>query len=116
MMTESPRTMQLLPADWRQLVLLNLEQLHGFISEIHPMTEAGVSALTDQHMAIVEAHVARGQQLLGAWRKSRMPGLAAPVKPAEAKAAQTNGAEPVKRRGGWPKGKSRKPVTAETQQ
>lgn len=109
--------MQLLPADWRQLVLLNLEQLHGFISEIHPMTESGVSALTDEHMAIVGAHVARGQELLVAWRKSRMPGLAAPAKPAEAKAAQTNGVETAKaKKGGWPKGKSRKPATAETQQ
>jgi hypothetical protein len=62
-------------------------------------------------MAVVDAHVARGRDLLVAWRKSRLPGMA-PVRAQEAQqAVKTNGhVEPVKlRRGGWPKGKPRKP-------
>lgn len=104
-----PRVMQLMPADWRQLVLLNLAQAHDFISSIAPMTEAGISALTDEQMTIYERHVARGQELLTGWRKSRMPVIEAePAKPATAQ-PQANGAVSVKKKGGWPLGKKRKP-------
>lgn len=107
-MTNTPRVMQLMPADWRQLVLLNLAQAHDFISSIAPMTEAGISALTDEQMTIYQRHVARGQELLTGWRKSRMPGIEAEAaKPAQAQ-PQANGAVPVKRKGGWPLGKPRK--------
>jgi hypothetical protein len=116
-MTDTPKTMQLSPADWRQLLLLNVEQLHGYLSSVPPNTETGVSAMTDEIMAVVDAHVARGRDLLVAWRKSRLPGMA-PARAQEAQqAVKTNGhVEPVKRRGGWPKGKPRKPKTVETQQ
>jgi hypothetical protein len=47
-MTDTPKTMQLSPADWRQLLLLNVEQLHGYLSSVPPNTETGVSAMTDE--------------------------------------------------------------------
>lgn len=114
-MTDSPKTMQLAPADWRQLCILNVEQLHGFVSGIPAQTEAGLAALTDEHMALIDAHVARGRAMLTAWRKSRVPMMAAP-EPVRAEQKATNGAAEPKKKGGWPKGKSRKQHAQETAQ
>lgn len=112
-MTDQPKTMQLAPADWRQLCILNVEQLHGFVSGIPAQTEKGDAALTDEHMALIDAHVARGRAMLTAWRKSRVPMVAAP-EPARVE-QKANGAAKPKGRGGWPKGKSRKPQAQVTQ-
>lgn len=110
-MTDAPKTMQLAPADWRQLCILNVEQLHGFVSGIPAQTEKGDAALTDEHMALIEAHIGKGRAFLTAWRKSRVPMVAAPeASRVEQKA--TNGAAAPKR-GGWPKGKPRKPRVQE---
>lgn len=116
-MTDSPKTMQLAPAHWRQLCLLNAEQLHGFLSSIPAQTEAGASALTDELMAAIDHHVAEGRAFLTAWRKSRVPMMAAP-EPAKIEQKATNGAaEPKRKKGGWPLGKPRKPrMQKETQQ
>lgn len=100
-----PRTMQLSPAHWRQLALLNVEQLHQFIASIPPIAESGQSAMTEELIATVDAHLAEQRAFLRAWRVARSPQVVAPD--AETK---TNGAhEPVKRKGGWPAGKPRKP-------
>lgn len=103
-MTE-PKTMQLAPADWKQLCLLNAAQLHGYIEMIPPHNEGGASALTDDALREIDAHLERGRALLRAWRVARMPAVVAEVK------VQTNGADPVKPKGkgGWPKGRKRTP-------
>lgn len=111
MTNPAPRTMQLNPADWRALVLLNVEQLGQFIASIPANDDKGNSGLTDEAIAMIESHVARGQQLLGGWRRARI--AMAPVQQAEQPAPQpeapkANGAhEAPKRRGGWPAGKPR---------
>jgi len=115
-MTDTPKTMQLSPAHWRQLCLLNVAQLHDYVSSIPAHTEGGTSALTAAEMIVIDAHLAEQRAFLAAWSKSRMPAFVAPTPPAEAKAVQANGAEPVKRKGGWPKGRKRKPAQPEQAQ
>lgn len=104
-MTE-PKTMQLAPADWKQLCLLNVAQLHGYIDSIPPHNEGGTSALTDETVAMIDAHLERGRSLLRAWRVARVPQMMASE---QSHPAAVNGTEPPKRRGGWTKGKKRTP-------
>lgn len=124
-MPDAPKVMALAPADWRQLCLLNVAQLHDYVSSIPAHNEAGTSALTDEAMVVIDAHLDRGRAFLTAWRKSRVPGMAAPAKPAERtistaeimdgmqrqadQHAAKNGAVSTKKKGGWPLGKPRKP-------
>lgn len=115
-MPDAPRTMQLAPADWRQLCLLNVAQLHDYVSSIPAHNEAGTSALTDEAIAVIDIHLERQRAFLTAWRKSRVPGLAA-VQPAPAQQTANGQHEPKpKKKGGWPKGRKRKPVQQATQQ
>ena len=95
-----PKTMQLAPADWKQLCLLNAAQLHNYIEMIPPHNEGGASALTDEAVREIDAHLERGRALLRAWRVSRIPAMVAEVK-VQTKPA-VNGAVP-KRRGRPPK-------------
>lgn len=118
-MTDTPaKTMQLAPADWRQLCLLNIEQSHAFVTAIDPVNENGGAAITDQHMALIEEHFARQRAFLRGWKLSRIPQMAAP-QPTQVQ-QQGNGkhveAVAKPRRGGWPKGKSRKPKQQAVQQ
>lgn len=122
-MTDAPRTMELAPADWRQLVLLNVEQLGNYIASIPANTEAGLSALTAEHIVVIGSHLERGHQFLTAWSKSRVPGMgqvraksatemiegAERIMEGEIAEGLRNGAERQKRKGGWPLGKPRKP-------
>lgn len=100
-----PKTMQLAPADWKQLCLLNAAQLHGYIEMIPPHTEDGSSALTDDALREIGAHLERGLALLRAWRVARVPAMVAEVNP------QANGAALAKPKGkgGWPLGRKRTP-------
>lgn len=112
-MTEPRTTAQLMPEEWKQLCLLNVGQLHAFLQSIPSATETGASNLTDEHYAMIEAQIARAATFLNAWRRARIPGsIAEPAKveapTPEAKAASMNGGS--KRRGGWPRGKPRKPA------
>lgn len=113
-MSTAPRTMQLLPPHWKQLALLNAMQLQDFINSIPSHTEAGASALTDEAMAIIDGHLQEGRAFLQAWKVSRMPTLAAPQQ--KVAQPQANGAAQEKCKGGWPKGKPRKPAQTEQQQ
>lgn len=117
-MTDAPKkTIALAPAHWRQLALLNVAQLHNFIDGIPAQTESGISALTDEQIAVIDAHLDEHRSFLRAWRLSRMPQMAA-QQPAPAP-QQANGKhepEPVRRKGGWPKGKPRKPKQPAVQQ
>lgn len=101
------RVAQLNPEEWKQLVLLNAAQLQNYLQTIPGSTEGGASGLTDQHMALIDGHIARGQLFMRAWAVSRL--TAAPQVDAPAKAANgaTNGAHEPTRKGGWPKGKPR---------
>lgn len=111
-MTDTPRsTAQLMPEEWKQLCLLNLGQLHTFLNSIPSATETGASNLTEQHVAMIEAQIGRTATFLNAWRRARIPGGVADQREEVAPVKQaTNGA--AKRKGGWPRGKPRKPVAA----
>lgn len=123
-MTEQPRsTAQLMPEEWKQLCLLNLGQLHTFLQSIPSATETGASNLTEQHVAMIEAQIGRTATFLNAWRRARIPGGVADQAAVREEAAAvpvaekpaSNGAAP-KRKGGWPRGKPRKPANATTTQ
>lgn len=107
-MPDAPKTMQLAPADWRQLYLLNVAQLHDYVSSIPAHVEGGTSALTDEAMAFIDAHLDRGRAFLVAWRKSRVPGLAAQQPAQTQQTANGQHAPKPKKKGGWPLGKPRK--------
>lgn len=114
-MTEQPQRTQLSPEEWKQLCLLNVAQLQTHLQNLPPVLEGGTSAMTAQQIDAIEAHLTRGRSFLNAWARSKplqtAPQQAAPdVKEV---AQQANGAEPPKRRGGWQKGRARKPKAAE---
>lgn len=116
-MTETtPKTMQLQPSHWRELALLNVSQLHGFLSQVPAVMESGQSGMTDELITRIESHINEQRAFLRAWRLARIPQAAA-SQPQEAQ-QQANGAhEPeVKKKGGWPKGKKRTPRVQATQQ
>lgn len=99
-MTE--QTITLKGEQWKQLALLSYAQLQKFLGDLPPQTETGESGLTDQHLALIDAHLAEARLFLRSWRAARiaMPQAEQPAQQA------ANGTEP-KRRGGWPKGKKR---------
>jgi hypothetical protein len=73
-----------------------------------------IPGLTADNIGLIKGHLGRLDQFLAAWARSR------PIEPEEKKAepeapAEANGAAPVKRRGGWPKGKSRKGAAQDAQ-
>lgn len=107
-MSDAPKTMQLAPAHWRQLCLLNVAQLHDYISSLPAHVEGGGSALTAIEMAVIDAHLAEQRAFLTAWQKSRVPGLV--VQPVPQVQPAANGHATPKRKGGWPKGRKRKPM------
>lgn len=76
-MTDQPKSTQLSPEEWKQLCLLNGQQLLNFLSGIPPQIESGAPGLTVEHMAQIDAHVARARNFLGAWLRSR------PVQPVD---------------------------------
>lgn len=109
-MTEqtTSKVAKLTPEEWKQLVLLNTAQLQNYLQSIPGNTETGVAGFTDQHMAIIDGHFARGRAFMRAWSLSTVE--VAPAAQPPAPAHQANGAEPPKpHKGGWPKGKKRTP-------
>lgn len=113
------QTTSLSPDEWKALCLTNVAQLHTFLNGIPPISEGGLSGITDQHMALIEGHLNRQSAFLNAWRRSKAVGTVAqaesqPEAPAPAQTA--NGAQAPKRKGGWPRGKSRKAKQPEATQ
>lgn len=98
------QTTTLAPNEWKQLALLNAAEFQNYLLSIPAMADGGSSGLTDEHMTMIEGHLARGQSFLNAWRRSRAVHVQAVVQPM---VRHTNGAEVLKRKGGWPKGKKR---------
>ena len=93
----SEKTTALTPAEWRGLCMLNVAQMHAWIEASSPNLDAAA-------LPSMEAHLDRIRAFLRAWSVSQ-------PKPIEAKPVETkpNGvAAPVKKRGGWPRGKPRK--------
>lgn len=106
--TEEAKRMELTPEEWKGVVLTNLAQLQNWIHQMPAQTETGVSTMTPERMAVIDAHIQRGRAFVRAWSKARltMPQVetataeGGPLGPPQA----VNGA---KRKGGWPKGKPR---------
>lgn len=111
MVTEQKST-QLSPEEWKQLCVLNCQQLLNFLNACPAMgkmegSEDIVSGMTSARIAEIDAHVARSRQFLMAWARSKPVGIPEPVK--QEAAPEANGAAPpVKKRG--------RPRKAEAQQ
>lgn len=121
-MTEQPQRTQLSPDEWKQLCLLNVNQLLTHLQNLPAVLEGGTSAMTVEQMSAIETHLARGKTFLTAWARSKpvqaqevVPTTrdAIPASAIRLEGESANGAAPVKRRGGWPAGKPRKPKTAQ---
>lgn len=84
------KTTQLTPEEWKQLCLLNIVQLKGFLDQI--------AIPTDEQMKLIDEHMARWRMFMNAWV------LAKPEeKPQEpARGPEMNGVEPPKKRRGRP--------------
>lgn len=100
-MTDAPRTTMLFTEEWRSLCVGSAQQLVGFFANVpHPTPEA---------LELFEQHMARLKMFATAWGAT--PVLQAPKQQAPAGnpfGTRHNGASEPKRKGGWPKGKSRK--------
>lgn len=110
-MTEQPQRTQLSPEEWKQLCLLNVAQLQTHLQNLPPVLEGGTSAMTAQQMAAIKAHLARGESFLNAWARAKPLQTAQEQPRAESQEAAhaMNGDEAPKRKGGWQKGRARKP-------
>lgn len=107
------KTVQLSPEEWKQLCLLNVGQLQTYLQAL--------TTPAPEHMAAIEAHMARWRDHMAAWCLARplstQPAAQTIAVEPEIK-PETNGAIAPKRKGGWPKGKPRprKPVVQEATQ
>lgn len=96
------KTTQLTAEEWKQLCLLGVAQLNTFVQQI-------AVPPTGEHFALIDSHLERWRTHMGAWAASKV--VLDPVPPQQAvrTAPAGNGAEPPKKKGGWPLGKKRKP-------
>lgn len=98
------KSTQLSPEEWKQLCVLNCQQLVNFLSSVPAMgliEDVPVSGMTADRLVEIENHLVRGKQFLMAWARSRPVGVEQ-QKEAKVETAQTNGSQP-KRRGRPPK-------------
>jgi hypothetical protein len=102
--------MQLRPEEWKQNVLLNLAQLQNYIASIPGTLENGAAGISLDNLTIADEQMDRTRTFMRAWQRSRFEVPQAGEKPA---AAAGNGTEPAKRKGGWQKGRPRKPKPAQ---
>jgi hypothetical protein len=102
-MTDAPKTLALDSAEWKALVLDNIARAHAAVTASGNITPEG--------LALFSQHLDRIKGIAGAWHASLPKAQPAPQdEPVTAPAtANGNGAAPVKRRGGWQKGRPRKP-------
>lgn len=101
--------MQLRPEEWKTMSLLNLAQVQNFITSIPGVLESGKPGIEAEHLAVFDSEVARARTMLLGWQRSRfdVPQAEAPKQEAH---AGNGAAEPApKRKGGWQKGRPRKP-------
>lgn len=113
-MTEAtqPKTIALDAANWQVLAISNSAQLTQFLQNT-PMP-------TEETIKLIDAHVAKLGLFLHAWMRAAPP-ITAQAEPAKVAAAADPAPAPAangaaKRKGGWPKGRSRKPRVVEAVQ
>lgn len=117
-MTASPKkTTQLTPDEWKQLALLNVSQLGTYLQNIPGNTETGSAGLTPQHLQLIGGHLDRFGSFLRAWSVARVDVPPSEVDvPDDSVSAEGGAGADVPappRKGGWPKGRSRKANGAE---
>lgn len=99
-MSDAPKTLALNSAEWKALLVSNIDQLRQFVME--------AGGLTPQGVVVVGDHLERMKGIAAAWQASQPP---APVgenaQPAPAQSAANGAAAPVVKKGGWPKGRKR---------
>lgn len=110
-------TLSLDAAEYRALLLSNFERAAGFVTQN--------VAVTHDQLGSLCAHLERMKMLAAAWHYAAPPAANVEQMQAQriideaaltARRAQPNGHESPKRKGGWPKGKSRKrPAEAQVQ-
>lgn len=103
----SSRTMALTSSEWQALIVMGVAQLHARIATMTAAPSADESTELRGHLDRLKLQVA-------AWGVSNVKPVAQVAQPElalQAPAQQAaNGSESAKRRGGWPKGKPRKPA------
>ena len=70
-MTDQPKTAQLSPEEWKQLCVLNINQLQTHLQNMPAVLEGGSSAMTAERIAEIETHLNRGRTFLNAWARSK---------------------------------------------
>jgi hypothetical protein len=115
-MTET-KTTSLQANEWQSLCQGSALQIANVLSQVSDMPTGPVGPMTTELAQFVDDQLGRLVGFVHAWaaaaqqerdaRESARPGHVE-AKPASDNGAAVNGAEPV-RRGGWPKGKPRKP-------
>lgn len=104
------KTLALNPGEWKALLLNNIAGAHQAVTNAENISQDG--------LAVLNGHLDRIKGIAAAWFASQPPVPAAEnATPAVTQdAAQANGAPPVKKRGGWPKGKKRNAPTQQAVQ
>lgn len=97
------KTVALDAAEWQSLVTFNFARLNQYLAQL--------PALTDRELPAIEANIQRAQALMRGWKhacgvQALQAQQSAPAAVPDAPVA--NGAAEPKRKGGWPKGRSRK--------
>lgn len=104
-MNAQPKTLALGQREWNVLLAHNAAELAQFFQN-QPTPSA------EKYVQIIQ-HIDRMKDILPGWLATAPP-VPAGAKPEQvqetaAPQAQPNGAAPVKRKGGWPRGKKRTP-------
>lgn len=92
------KTAHLTVSEWQAVCLRNVEELHAALK--------GLAYPTDEIIGRIDQHMARWATFMRSWKlageQQNEPPKTETVQPAPVEAA------PVKKKGGWPKGRSRK--------
>jgi len=93
---------KLTTSEWQAVCLRDIEELYTALK--------GIAYPTDEALAQIDRHMARWSTFMRSWKLTGEQ-QSGPAAPESEKAVET--AEPakpaVKKKGGWPKGRSRKP-------
>lgn len=109
--------------EWRNLCLVNVNQMQQFLQNIPGVTEGGLPGMSADHLLGSFNHIERLQQFLTAWSKAKplvaeQPMTQAPAPQETAIETAADAPAKPKRKGGWPKGQPRgkkKPAAEQAQ-
>lgn len=106
------KTTTLSAEQWKSLCLLNVTQLHNFLQAVPSNMESGAPGMDEARMGAIGNHLEELDRFMRAWSLTKLPQAEQTEEAPKAEAAEATEAP---KRGGWPKGKPRKPkeVTAE---